>query len=156
MKLTKPGELRSFAAYPRCSADPQARRPAGRNAGSGRAMREVPTKMAAGSPSKLVVEALPEFANELEQGLKAQGRADLVSQLDSLPLVARCQCGEKSCATFYVVPPAETTWGPGHENVIVDALAGRVVLDVVRGRIVAIEVVDREDVRRRLQAVIPE
>ncbi len=27
MKLTKPGELRSFAAYPRCSADVSERKP---------------------------------------------------------------------------------------------------------------------------------
>jgi hypothetical protein len=29
MKLTKPGRLRSFAAYPRCSADPLDRADAG-------------------------------------------------------------------------------------------------------------------------------
>jgi hypothetical protein len=47
MKLTKPGELRSFAAYPRCSADMRARRELDSHLSVGRPVRtQVPSSTA--------------------------------------------------------------------------------------------------------------
>ena len=51
--------------------------------------------------SELVLRvALPAFALELEQSLREQGRADLASQVATLPLVDRCRCEDDFCATF--------------------------------------------------------
>ena len=43
----------------------------------------------------------------------------------------------------------------GHENVVLDEAEGLVVLDVVNGQIVCVEVLDRADVKERLQRILP-
>ena len=100
-------------------------------------------------------EALPAFAAELETALGRQGRSDLASQVRRLPLVDRCRCGDDFCATFYTAPKPDGAYGAGHENVVVEATEGMVVLDLVRDEIRCVEVLDRPDVQEVLFAVLP-
>lgn len=97
----------------------------------------------------------PDFAQEIEALLDASGHSALASQVRSLPIVDRCQCGEEDCAHFYTSPRPEGAYGPGHSNLVVDTSSGLVVLDVVGGAIVAIEVLDRPDVKELLDRYMP-
>lgn len=106
------------------------------------------------SPRQTVRELFPAFAAELETLCRSEGRADLAEQVGALPVVARCDCGQANCAHFYTAPPPKGSYGPGHANVVLPADRGLVVLDVVNGRIAAVEVLDRPDVKQALDGYL--
>ena len=103
----------------------------------------------------LLHEVLPEFTDELRALLNKDGLVQLVGQVASLRIVDRCRCGEESCASFYTVPKPEGAWGAGHENIILDAEEGMLVLDTVAGNIVHVEILDRDEIREKLLQQIP-
>jgi hypothetical protein len=103
----------------------------------------------------LLQEVLPEFADELRALLEADGLYQLAGQVASLRIVDRCRCGEESCASFYAVPKPEGAWGAGHENIVLDAEEGMLVLDTVGGKIMHVEILDRDTVREKLLRQIP-
>jgi hypothetical protein len=93
---------------------------------------------------------LPRFAQELRGLLESM--PDLAAQVPGLRIVGRCPCGDHDCATFYTVPRPAGPWELGLETI---ALApgpaqGIINIDLVDGRIVAVEVLDRDDVREAL------
>jgi hypothetical protein len=90
---------------------------------------------------------LPAFTEEVVQALIADGEAGLAAQLPALGMHSYCPCKQGNCATFYAVPPPEESWGDGHRNVWVFVTRGMVVLDVVNDVIVAVEILDRPDVK---------
>jgi hypothetical protein len=98
---------------------------------------------------------LPAFAEELKAMMRTAQRDDLAAQVPSLMVVARCTCGDLDCAHFYTEPPPLSSYGPGHYNVQLSAATGLVVLDVVSDRVVAIEVLDRPDVKGPLDEHLP-
>ena len=49
----------------------------------------------------LLVEALPELAEELRELLMEASRAELASQIPTLKIVDRCRCGDYFCASLY-------------------------------------------------------
>ncbi|SRR6266496_4990955 len=100
-------------------------------------------------------EALPDVAQEVAALLEKQGHGELAQQVPDLPLRDRCRCGDYFCATFYAVQPPRGAWGPGHENIALEPEEGMMILDVVNNRIVAVELLHREDVRRRLLELLP-
>jgi hypothetical protein len=102
-----------------------------------------------------VSDLLPEFAAELKALLARMGRGELAEQLDRLPILERCRCGEYNCSHFYTAPKPVGSYGTGHANVLLPAERGLVVLDIVAGAIVAIEVLDRPDVKRPLDEYLP-
>ena len=104
---------------------------------------------------QLLAEALPEFAAEVQKLADRSGDEGLPEQVPTLRIFDRCRCGEDFCATFYTAPPPAQGWGPRHTNVDLDANAGMMVLDLVDGKIVCIEVLNRDDVRGRLLEVLP-
>jgi hypothetical protein len=59
------------------------------------------------------------------------------------------------CSTFYTQPKPEGSFGPGHRNVALTPEEGMLILDVVTGEIACVEVLDRKDVRRKLDEVLP-
>jgi hypothetical protein len=67
----------------------------------------------------------------------------------------RCRCGDNICATFYTQPKPEGSFGPVHRNVALTPEEGMLILDVVAGEIACVEVLDRKDVRRKLDEVLP-
>ena len=102
-----------------------------------------------------VGKTMPDFAAELRQLISSSSRPELAHQVDALPLVARCRCGQANCANFYTAPPPQGAYGAGHVNVMLEPTRGLIVLDVVNDRIVGVEVLDRPDVKSSLDANIP-
>jgi hypothetical protein len=92
-------------------------------------------------------EVLPAFSHEINAALQAQGEAALAAQISRLRINSLCTCGDDFCAMFYAVPEPEGPWGPGHTNVEVDVETGMVILDVVDGKITAVEALYRPDVK---------
>jgi hypothetical protein len=101
----------------------------------------------------LLKEVYPSFAEELANLLRDE--PDLASTLDNLELVERCRCGDSFCSSFYTLPPPNGTWGPAHENLVLDSEKGMIILDVIDRKIGMIEVIDREDVRTRIMELLP-
>lgn len=103
----------------------------------------------------LLKQVLPEFAAELRTLLEKDDEIQLAEQVSNLRIVDRCRCEENSCATFYTFPKPKDAWGAGHENIVLDATEGLLVLDVVDRKIVCVEVLDRNDVREKLLNRMP-
>lgn len=66
----------------------------------------------------------------------------------------RCSCGDNCCAMFYTKPKPEGSFGPDHRNVAPTLEAGAVILDIVAGQVSCVEVLDRHDVRQKLDEVL--
>ena len=98
---------------------------------------------------------LPGFALEIEDLLTKRNELKLAAQVASLEIVDRCRCGEEFCSAFYVEPKPQGAYGRGHRNVDLEPETGMIILDVVDDRIMQIEVLYRDEVRRAIQASIP-
>ncbi|MFG2907860.1 hypothetical protein ACGF13_22690 [Kitasatospora sp. NPDC048286] len=100
----------------------------------------------AGHP--LVREVFPDLVGELVDLLTREGEPELAARAWSLRLVAECRCGDDFCQSFRTDPhPDGRPYGRGHRCVPLDPAEGMLVLDVVDGRIVYVEVLDREPLR---------
>jgi hypothetical protein len=102
-----------------------------------------------------IADTLPAFAAELGQLLEEQGESELAAQVPNLKIFDRCRCGDDFCATVYTKPKPKDGFGPGHRNVRLMPEEGMLILDVVAGEIACVEVLDRNDVREKLYAVLP-
>ncbi len=103
----------------------------------------------------LLIDAIPELAEELEILLGKSEFSDVVNQVAGLRIVDRCQCGENSCATFYATARPNGAWGVGHENVSLDTENGFLILDLVNRKIVCVEVLDNKLIKQKLDKVLP-
>jgi len=70
-------------------------------------------------------------------------------------MVDRCRCGDDFCASFYTVPPALASFGPGDQTIALSPREGMLNIDVVGAKIVQIEVLYREGLRKKVHAAIP-
>jgi hypothetical protein len=70
-------------------------------------------------------------------------------------MIDRCRCGDDFCGTFYVLPKPDGAFGPGHRNVALTPKEGMLILDVVTDKIAAIEVLYRDEIRKRLLFEFP-
>jgi len=98
---------------------------------------------------------LPAFATELRRLLEEHGEPEFAAQVPGLMIFDRCRCGDDFCSTFYTQPKPKGGYGPGHRNVRLMLEEGMLILDVVAGEIPCVEVLDRKDVRRKLDEVLP-
>jgi len=98
---------------------------------------------------------LHSFAADLQQILNERGELKLAAQVRQLTIFDRRRCGDDFCATFCALPTPEGSFGPGHRNVALTRDVGMVMRDVVAGEIACVEVLDRDDVRRKLNEVLP-
>lgn len=103
----------------------------------------------------LLAETLPDFALELQQLLAKASEPELAAQIPGLVILDRCRCGDDFCSSFYTQPEPEESYGPDHRCMDLDADEGMVLLDVVAGTIAHVEVLNRDDVRRKLMAQFP-
>ena len=103
----------------------------------------------------LLTDTLPELAAELRQLLVEQGEPELAAKVTGLMILDRCRCGDDFCSTFYTQPKLDGAYGPGHRNVVLAPGEGMLILDVVAGEIACVEILDRNDVRRKLDEVLP-
>lgn len=97
----------------------------------------------------------PEFAEELAALLLAENEPGLADQMLSAEIVARCECDDEFCASFYTEPRPEGAYGPGHENIELEPSTGMVILDVVQGRLMQVEVLYHPEFRDRLRHALP-
>jgi hypothetical protein len=102
-----------------------------------------------------VGELFPRFCEELQALIGSAGRPELVDQVRTLRVVSRCTCGESNCAHFYTAEPPAGSYGAGHSNVLLSADSGFVALDLLNETIMAIEVLDRPDVKEPLDRAFP-
>ena len=102
----------------------------------------------------LLVDALPAFAAELRETLVRSRLRKLVACIDDLPIVDRCRCGDDFCATFYAVPRPRTGWGKAKRTEMLQADKGMIIVDYEDRRILCVEVLFRDDVRKRLNTVM--
>jgi hypothetical protein len=56
---------------------------------------------------------------------------------------------------MYTAPRPPGAWGNGHRTVALDPETGFLILDVLLDRIVLIEVLYRDEIRRRLLKLMP-
>jgi len=103
----------------------------------------------------LLVDVLPAFATELQQLLEEKGEPELAAQVPVLMIFDRCRCGNDFCATFYTQPKPRGSFGSGHRNVVLTPDEGMLILDVVEQAIACVEVLDRDEIGRKLQAALP-
>ena len=95
---------------------------------------------------RLLVNAAPSFASELEDALRAAGRADLAEQVATLRVREVCRCEVAGCASFYAHRPIKRWFRRGKQ-----VPAGELVVDTIDGEIVYVEVLERPDVRAALR-----
>jgi hypothetical protein len=94
--------------------------------------------------SDLLRECWPVLAAQLEEALRAADESALADDVGKLRLVQPCTCGEGNCQSFYTAPPSDGSYGTGYRNVLLDApWPGEFLLDVVDGKIVFVEILDR-------------
>jgi hypothetical protein len=96
---------------------------------------------------KLLVDMFPALSMELQQLLVGQGEPRLAAQVPDIAVIDRCRCDDDFCGTFYVLPKPKGAYGPGHRNVALEPKEGMLILDVVADRIVAVEVLYRDEIR---------
>ena len=104
---------------------------------------------------KILIDIFPELSNELQQLLAEQGEHSLVAQVPELALIDRCRCDDDFCGKFYVLPKPKGAYGPGHRNVALEPDNGMLILDVVDDKIAAVEVLYRDEIRKRLLVEFP-
>jgi len=103
----------------------------------------------------LLADTLPSFATELRQLLTEQGEPELAAQVPGLMIFDRCRCGDDFCTTFYTQPKPAGAYGPGHRNVALKPEEGMLILDVVEGTITCVEVLYRDEMRKKLDEIFP-
>ncbi|MEV6287416.1 hypothetical protein [Kribbella sp. NPDC051770] len=96
----------------------------------------------------LLGEAWPRLAGQVRDALTRDGEHELAAQIDGLPVVQRCECGDDFCQSFHTAPPPDGGYPlERHRNWYAEdspGWDGELVLDVVDGLVVYVEVLDRE------------
>ena len=104
----------------------------------------------------LLLDALPDLADELSTLLNQGGATELATQVPFLRLVDRCRCGDDFCATLYTAPKPNGAYGPNYESMPLNPSSGHLILDLVDRKIVCIEILFREDLRNRVLQLFPQ
>ncbi|MGE5682604.1 MAG: hypothetical protein ACM34K_17185 [Bacillota bacterium] len=103
------------------------------------------------SGQPLLKEALPELASELYDLLMKKNAKILAQQIDSLRIVELCNCGGEFCSTFYTLPKPNDRWDGELYSVELERKNGIIVLDVVDNKIAQVEILFRNDIKRKLE-----
>ena len=89
----------------------------------------------------------PVLGAQLRHALREAGEGDLADQVAQLQVIARCDCGDGFCQSFYTEPQPEGAYPyPDRaRNLCLEdpGWDGMLVLDVVDERIHFVEVIDR-------------
>lgn len=98
----------------------------------------------------LIVEIVPDLAEEIERGLRASGDAELADQVSGLRMMKSCGCGDDFCASFSTAPIAE---GPSRRKRFGVPLPNHLIIHVLEGEIIEVEVLFRDDLRPKIREV---
>ncbi|MGW7281576.1 hypothetical protein ACWGIV_25400 [Streptomyces sp. NPDC054844] len=105
----------------------------------------------------LLRDVFPDLVAELTALLQDEGESELTVCARDLRLVEECGCGDGFCQSIRTadLPRGRALrvrgggpYGPGHRCVPLSPSTGMLILDVVDGRIVYIEVLDRPPLHR--------
>lgn len=96
-----------------------------------------------------LADALPEFADELAQGLAAMGHKHLAAAVNSVEIAERCLCDEPGCITFHAIPKGSAPHEPACERIIAPA-KGVMCVHYIDRQIIWIEVFGRPEDRIKL------
>ena len=97
-----------------------------------------------------VLDALPALSAELVRLFRKAGREDLASQVPSLRIRSRCDCGDDFCATVY------TGAGQSVDSLDLEPAEGMMVVDLNDDqRIVSVEILYRDEYRRAIDVLLP-
>ena len=103
----------------------------------------------------LIAKEFPDLSHELRALLSNTGDAGLVAQISELKLIDRCRCGDDFCATIYTQPKPTKSFGPSHRNIPLSPTKGMIILDVVENNIACIEILYRDEIRKKLLRLLP-
>ena|SRR5437867_8958033 len=106
-------------------------------------------------PPLLLSAEFPALAAEITERLRARAEHQLAATVPGLHIIGRCRCGDDFCATMYTEPPPRGAYGSNHRSIDLDANEGLVILDVRHERIACVEVLNRDDIRRKLLGFFP-
>ncbi|HWZ25911.1 MAG TPA: hypothetical protein VN037_11570 [Verrucomicrobiae bacterium] len=105
---------------------------------------------------ELLVDMFPELSAELEQLLRVSGEHALADQIPRLRVLDRCRCGDDFCATFYTQPKPKGSYGPGLQTLALEPVTGDLIIDVLDGAVAKVEVLYRDEIRRKLLTKFPD
>jgi hypothetical protein len=97
----------------------------------------------------LVVEIVPELAEELERELRSAGDLDLADQVPGLRMKDLCPCGDDFCATFSTALIPE---GTDKKRYGIPLAGTSLIVHVLDREIVEVEVLFRDELRPRIRA----
>lgn len=98
----------------------------------------------------LVRDVFPDLVAELATLLEDEGERELAICVWDVRLIALCGCGDDFCQSIHTaVRQKGTPYGEGHRCVPLSPSEGMLILDVVYGRIMYIEVLDRASMHSR-------
>lgn len=104
----------------------------------------------------LVRDVFPDLVAELITLLETEGESELAICAWDLRLVDECGCGDDFCQSFATAAhPEGQPYGAGHRCVPLLPARGMLCLDVLDGRIMYVEILDRPRVRRRSERPRP-
>jgi hypothetical protein len=97
----------------------------------------------------------PELALELRQLLLKEGEADLAAKVHTLKIVDRCRCGDSFCGSFSAATKPEKGFGPDHRTIALTPKSGYLNVDVVGRDIFQVEVLYRDELRKKIHSAVP-
>jgi hypothetical protein len=103
----------------------------------------------------LIKAVMPEWAGELSALLIDSGNPKLGKQNSSLQVVDRCRCGVSNCSTIHTAPKPDGSYGAGHKNIVLDPKKGWIILDIVKCKIMCVEILHRPEIQKRLLQLLP-
>lgn len=99
----------------------------------------------------LLAAILPEVSHDLAALVRQKGATELAAQVPHLGVVDRCRCGDEFCASLCTPGKPEGQYAAGHDCVDLDAAEGMMLMDTVAEKIVHVEILNRQDIRRKLR-----
>jgi hypothetical protein len=77
-------------------------------------------------------------------------------QILTLHVLERCRCSDDFCASFYAQPKPKGSYGPGLRTAALEPITRHLIIDVVDGAVAQIEVLYRDEIRRKLLRKFPD
>jgi hypothetical protein len=105
------------------------------------------------STKPLLKDFLPDLVEELTNLLIKDNNHKLAEKVNTLEIYEKCNCNERSCASFYTAPKPNGSFGEGHQNLVLKAEFGMFILDVVNDEIMFIEILDRPNYKKILDRI---
>lgn len=100
----------------------------------------------------LIRDVFPGLIAELTALLEEEGERELAFCAWDLRLVEECGCGDDFCQSIRTADhPQGQPYGPGHRCVPLSPSKGMLILDIVDGRIMYIEILDRPPMQHQAQ-----